>query len=91
MRDDMGRPFQILSAHRCALHNASVGGAPLSQHLTLAVDIALSGHNPQKLRAAAIRAGFSGFGYYRTFLHLDLGRPRHWLGGHSSVRTLWQI
>jgi len=40
-RDIVHRPFHILSAHRCALHNARVGGAPLSQHLRLAADIAL--------------------------------------------------
>ena len=91
MRDDIGRPLRVLSAHRCGIHNARVGGAPLSQHLKLAVDIALDGHDPVRLRRAAVRAGFTGFGYYRTFLHLDLGRPRQWVSPHPSVRTLWQI
>ena len=84
-----GRPFQILSAHRCSLHNARVGGAPLSEHLKLAADITLSGHDPRRLRAACREAGFTGFGYYSTFLHIDLGRSRHWFGS-GKAKTLWQ-
>ena len=87
-RNDINRPFQILSAHRCALHNARVGGAPLSQHLRLAVDISLHGHNPQRLHAACQSAGFVGFGFYTTFLHIDLGRPRQWYG-NQHARDLW--
>ncbi|WP_371395780.1 D-Ala-D-Ala carboxypeptidase family metallohydrolase [Fretibacter rubidus] len=91
MRDDIGRPLRVLSGHRCGIHNARVGGAPLSQHLKLAADIALDSHDPVRLRRAAQHAGFTGFGYYRTFLHLDLGRPRQWFSPHPSVRDLWQI
>lgn len=89
LRDDIGRPLRIISAHRCALHNARVGGAPLSQHLKLAVDIGLHGHNPAALVTAAKAAGFKGFGYYSTFLHLDLGRPRYWYGS-KRAELLWQ-
>ena len=88
-RKDVGRPFHILSAHRCSLHNARIGGAPLSQHLRLAVDISLHGHNKRALRTACRRAGFTGFGFYSTFLHIDLGRPRHWFGGQKA-KDLWQ-
>lgn len=87
-RSEVGLPFRVLSAHRCALHNARVGGAPLSQHLKLAVDISLSGHDKRRLYAACYRAGFTGFGYYSTFLHVDLGRRRHWFG-NQKARTLW--
>ena len=88
-RKDVGRPFHILSAHRCSLYNALVGGAPLSQHLRLAVDISLHGHNKRALRTACRRAGFTGFGFYSTFLHIDLGRPRQWFGGQKA-KDLWQ-
>ncbi len=89
-RQRVGRPFHILSGHRCALHNAKIQGAPLSQHLKLAVDISAYGHNRSDLLEACRMAGFRGFGFYQTFLHIDLGRPRHWLSGEIA-RDLWQI
>lgn len=85
-----GRPFHILSAHRCALHNARVGGAPLSQHLRLAADIALHNHDRRALYNTCRKAGFTGFGFYQTFLHIDLGRPRSWYGSQKA-KSLWQI
>ena len=69
------KPLVINSAHRSPVHNAAVGGAPLSQHKKMAVDIALDGHDPKQLRQLAIRCGFLGIGMARTFLHLDLRRP----------------
>lgn len=88
-RGQVGRPFHILSAHRCSLHNARVGGAPRSQHLRIAVDIALRGHDPGALYAALHDAGFTGFGFYATFLHADMGPTRQWFGTRKA-RTLWQ-
>ncbi len=88
VRVAVARPVHILSAHRCALHNARIGGAPLSQHLRLAADISLHNHNPRVLLAACRRAGFTGFGYYQTFLHIDLGAPRHWFA-NSHARAKW--
>jgi len=89
LRRDLGRPLRVLSAHRCALHNAAVGGAPLSQHLQMAVDISLRDHDRGQIASAAKAAGFSGFGYYFTFLHLDMGRPRYWFGSRKA-KDLWQ-
>ena len=89
-RVQVGRPFNILSAHRCSLHNARIGGAPLSQHLRLAADISLGGHDKRALLIACRWAGFTGFGFYNTFIHIDLGRPRHWFGGQKA-KDLWQI
>ena len=64
---------------RDPVHNARVGGAPLSRHkLGDAFDVALAGHDREALRAAARAAGFRGFGHYRTFLHVDLGPRREW-------------
>ncbi len=88
-RNISGRAFHILSAHRCALHNAHVGGAPFSQHLRLAVDISLVGHERHNLAQACKAAGFTGFGYYQTFLHIDLGPKRYWYGD-LKAKTLWQ-
>ena len=88
-RNALGRPMHILSAHRCSLHNARVGGAPLSQHLRLAVDVSLHGHDRHALHDALRMAGFTGFGFYTTFIHADLGPRRSW-SGNSKARDLWQ-
>jgi hypothetical protein len=78
-------PLHITSGHRCALHNARVGGAPLSQHKRLAFDIALAGHDRSALFAAARASGFTGFGFGQTFLHLDRrARPAQWFYGQRS-------
>ncbi len=89
LRHVIDKPLHITSGHRCAIHNARIGGAPLSQHLSLAVDISLYGHNRFLLAAFAKACSFTGFGYYSTFLHLDLGPPRHWYGGQKA-KLLWQ-
>ena len=88
-REAASKPFKILSGHRCSLHNARIGGAPLSQHLRLAVDISLIGHERDRLLTVCKAAGFRGFGFYQTFLHIDLGRNRHWFGGQKA-KELWQ-
>lgn len=84
----VNRPFRILSGHRCRTHNARVGGAPLSQHLKLAADIALRGHEAGRLYQALKDADFTGFGFYTTFIHADLGPSRRWYGSHLA-RQQW--
>lgn len=89
-RTVFNRPMRINSAHRCALHNARVGGAPLSQHKTIAVDIATRGFSDvarRRLLRACQQAGFQGFGFYSSWLHVDLGRARQWCVG--SGRATW--
>ena len=78
-RDALGAPMRINSAYRSPLHNARVGGAPMSRHkFADAFDIALAGHEPDELEAACLEAGFKGFGYYQTFLHVDIWNRRTW-------------
>lgn len=86
LRVAVGEALVINSGHRCAIWNAMVGGAPLSMHKTLAFDVALAGHDPWRLQKLAHEAGFTGFGYSQTFLHLDT-RPRaaRWFYGPASV------
>lgn len=84
----LGRPVVITSAHRCVGRNASVGGAARSHHTVVygdpnhrgvAVDVlARDAMEKVTLHAAAREAGFTGFGFYASWLHLDLGPPRHW-------------
>lgn len=88
VRTALGRPLRLFSAHRCSIHNANVGGAPLSQHKRIAFDNSLAGHDRPALVAACRQAGFTGFGGYATFLHVDLGKPRRWYGNEHG-RKLW--
>lgn len=86
-RNIAGVPFNFNSGHRCAVHNAFVGGAPLSEHKRLACDIRVAGHNRGQIYRACQSAGFTGFGFYQTFLHVDLGRARQWSGGPYSTKA----
>lgn len=83
-------PLRVLSAYRDPLHNARVGGAPRSRHKQGdAFDLALAGLNRHELAEAAAELGFTGFGRYANFLHLDARpRPASWYGGRRS-RELW--
>lgn len=78
LRDRLGRQLVILSAYRDPLHNARVGGAPLSQHKRgVAFDIWLDGDR-EELLIRARACGFTGYGIYRTFTHIDCGPARQW-------------
>ena len=79
LRGRFGNPLTVLSAYRSPYHNAKVGGAPFSSHLkAVAVDLSIVGQDKKQMERLAKEVGFTGFGYYRTFLHIDLGRPRFW-------------
>jgi hypothetical protein len=82
LRRAIGRPLTILSAYRDPLHNARVGGAPMSQHkFGRAFDIRLSADVERDLLNRLARdAGFTGFGNYNTFVHVDTGSARQWKG-----------
>jgi hypothetical protein len=85
LRRALNAPLVINSGHRCALHNASVGGAPLSLHKQLAFDVALASHDPARVARAARASGFRGFGYGQSFLHLDTrARSARWFYGNRS-------
>lgn len=69
----------INSACRCAKHNKEIGGALDSRHLFgEAVDLSCPLQKRDALRAAALQAGFLGFGLGETFLHCDIGPAREW-------------
>lgn len=79
VRTHINTPLLILSAYRDPLHNKRVGGAPHSRHMQGdAFDIATAHLDRQLLHALCRQAGFTGFGFYPTFLHVDCGRVRHW-------------
>lgn len=91
LRTALAEPLRINSAHRCALHNVRVGGAPASLHKKLAFDIALGAHDPRALAQRALASGFTGFGFGQTFLHLDTRAHRvHWFYGRRS-KEKWTL
>lgn len=91
VRDDFGYPMVINCGHRCRIHNARAGGAPLSKHLTIAFDISTR-HMDESRQVQLVltlkKHGFTGFGFYSTFVHADFGRRRFWFGG-IEARALW--
>jgi hypothetical protein len=66
----------LTSACRCDWRNGRVGGADKSEHkLRIAGDIRLAGHDPVRLARNAAKAGFTGIGFGKSFLHVD-NRPK---------------
>lgn len=77
-------PLVITSSARCKKHNASVGGKRGSIHLPANFRVGISSKwdgcgwdiliKPDKHRIiydAALVVGFRGFGYAKTFIHID--------------------
>lgn len=75
VREHFGVPVVITSGHRCAKHNANVGGAKNSMHLTgKAADIKVTGIGPMEVRAYLCNKypDKYGIGAYPTFTHIDV-------------------
>jgi hypothetical protein len=71
MRVRLGGPIVVNSGHRCAAHNAKIGGEPHSVHLQLAFDLTLGLYTRSSMLALANDAGFKRFGLMLTALHVD--------------------
>ena len=82
LREEIGKPFVIVSGYRSPEHNAAVGGAKRSKHMEgIAFDVSMRGHDAEAFRAAAARHGFNGIGSYSTFTHIDTRSNRaRWSG-----------
>jgi len=90
LRNVLGRPVALNSAYRCPVHNAAVGGAPMSLHKRIAFDVALAGHDRGIVLDRAAGAGFRGLGLGQHFIHLDRrARPARWFYGERS-KALWK-
>jgi len=83
----LGQPAKVNCGHRCKIHNARVGGAPLSEHKKMAFDLSLRGQDRQRVFECAREAGFTTFGFYRTFIHVDRRPGRRWYG--KGAQKLW--
>ncbi len=87
-REAYGAPLRINCGHRCAIHNAQVGGAPKSQHKLIAFDVSIRSADRWAILKALERAGFTTFGFYQTFIHTDIRPGRRWYSGEKA-RQLW--
>lgn len=86
--NDSGGEIDVICGYRTPWSNeylrsrsAHTGVALHSLHMRAeAIDIRLRGVPTSELRDAALRLGRGGVGYYRRsdFVHVDVGRVRHW-------------
>ena len=75
VREHFGAPVVITSGHRCAKHNANVGGAKNSMHLTgKAADIKVQGITPYHVWSYLTERypNKYGIGSYPNFTHIDV-------------------
>lgn len=87
IRFEVNKPVIVNSGHRCRLHNLRIGGAEYSRHLRVAWDISIRKHDPLQIYQAAADYGFSSFGFYGTFLHVDDRPGRRWFS--KEGKKLW--
>lgn len=86
LRDEVKKPIKITSGYRPAQHNAKIGGATKSRHITgQAADLKIEGLTPiyvasviEKLIAEG-RMKQGGIGIYKTWVHYDVrGTQARW-------------
>lgn len=93
IRDYFGVPVNINSGYRTAAHNASVGGAPNSAHMTgMAADINVAGVDPRLVAMYAEGTGVRIIGLYTypngvSWVHIGSGHSRAlWLETRPGYR-----
>ena len=87
LREKLDRPVRINSGRRSEWYNATIGGAPRSQHfqkIAFDIDFWYTGHDPLLMKYVLLSRGFTGIGLYRTFIHADRGRRREWWGSQEA-------
>lgn len=88
IRAHFDAPVYISSGFRCAVHNASVGGASRSYHMRgQAADITVSGISPAELARYAEQIGILGIGLYDSFVHIDTREKKSfWYSSAQQAR-----
>ena len=81
-RRALGGPIVVVSGWRCPDHNKAVGGAEASLHMQGRAADLFYGETVRlgDLFEACRSAGLTGFGIYRSWLHVDNGPRRMWWG-----------
>ena len=86
LRDEVKKPIKITSGYRPAQHNAKIGGASKSRHITgQAADFKIEGYTPKQVAVviekliAEGRMKQGGIGTYSTWTHYDVrGTQARW-------------
>lgn len=91
VRWEYDAPIYLNSAHRCRIHNARIGGAPRSMHKMIALDLSCRSDEAKRvLWRLCERQGFKAFGFYKTFLHVDMRNSRaRWFG--KGAKRVWTL
>ena len=83
LRNLIHRSIHIHSGYRCRIHNAKVGGASNSRHLSgKACDFGVQDMSGIDLARAALAVGFRRIGVAETWIHCDIDPP-------SGVINVW--
>lgn len=73
LRTRIGRPLVLTSAYRCPQHPNERDKTTVGRHAQgIAFDIKCSPREIAQLVSIAYDLGFRGFGYAKSFLHIDL-------------------
>ena len=94
IRDHFGKPVNVNSGYRCAVHNKNVGGTSGSYHTKgKAADITVVDVAPAEVAKYAESIGVKGIGLYETaadgfFVHVDTRTKKSfWYGQKQEYRA----
>lgn len=77
---ELGRKLEINCAYRTDQQNASTHGSATNSLHKCGQAFDLNARPTAEIVHAAKRVGFTGYGMYPNFLHIDTGAPRQWRG-----------